>query len=139
MDMHTDDEQPQAEELGDDYSGEVSRDVCLDEAIDGHCTHKLCWRKHDAESIKQFKAALGTKRWEKQKQWWNRWKTQQICGRRRPSTPTADDTDEAEVDTDKAEINKGSEHKGAKKGGVYTVCCTPQCMATVLEAKVDRT
>ena len=49
------------------------------------------------------------------------------------------DTDEAEVDTDKAEINKGSEHKGAKKGGVYTVCCTPQCMATVLEAKVDRT
>ena len=93
--------------------------MCLDEAIDGHCTDKLCWCKHDAESIKQFKAALGTKRWEKQKQWWNWWKTRQIRGGRRPSTPTADDTDEAEVDTDKAEINTGSEHTGAKKGGVY--------------------
>ena len=27
--------------------------------------------------------------------------------------------DEAEVDTDEAEISKGSEHKGAKKGSLY--------------------
>ena len=79
-------------------------------------SYHVCWRKHDAESIKQYKAALGAKRWEKQKQWWNRRKTR---GGRRPSTPTADDTDEAEVGTDKAKINKGSEHKGAKEGGVY--------------------
>ena len=72
-DMHTDN--------SDDYTGKVLQDVCLGKAIDGHCTDKLCWRKHNAESIEQFKAALGTKRWEKQRQWWNQWKTQQIRGR----------------------------------------------------------
>ena len=120
-DTHTDDEQPQAEEPGDDYGGEVPRDVCLGEAIDGHCTDKLCWRKHDAESIEQYKAALGAKRWEKQKQWWNRWKTRKTRGSRRPSTLTADDMDGAEVDTnktkvdtEKAEISTGSRRKGAR-------------------------
>jgi hypothetical protein len=88
--------------------------VCLDVAIDGHCTDKQCWRKHDAESIEQYKAALGMKRWEKKKQWWKR-----IRAGQKPSTPKADDTDEAKVDTDKTEIDKGSERKGAKKGGMY--------------------
>ena len=88
--------------------------MCLDEAIDGHCTDKLCWRKHDAESIEQCKAALGAKRWERKKQWWRK-----IRGGQKPSTPTTDDTDEAGVDTDKAEIDKGSERKGARKGGMY--------------------
>ena len=41
-------EQLQAEEPGDNYSGKVQRDVCLDEAIDGHYTDEFCWRKHDA-------------------------------------------------------------------------------------------
>ena len=50
-DTHTDDEQPQGG--GDDLSGEVKRDVCLGAAIDGHSTVKLCWRKHDTESIEQ--------------------------------------------------------------------------------------
>ena len=45
--------------------GKVERDVCLDEAIDGHGMDKQCWRKHDPESIEQYKAALGAKRWEK--------------------------------------------------------------------------
>ena len=117
-----DDERPQAEEPGDDYTGEVPRDVCLSEAIDGHCRDKRCWRKHDCESIKQYKAALGTKHWESEKQWWKQWKKQQIRGGRRPNTPTADDVDcaevnmnKAEVDMDKAEIGTGLRHKGAKK------------------------
>ena len=94
--------------------GNVQRDVCLDAAIYGQCTDEQCWRKHDAESIEHFKAALGTKRWEKKKQWWKR-----IRAGQKPSTPTTNDTDKAEVDMDKAEIDKGSERKGAKKGGVY--------------------
>ena len=68
-DTHTDERKTKAEEPGDNYIGEVPRDVCLGEAIDRHCMNKLCWRKHGAKSIEQFKAALGTKRWEKQKQW----------------------------------------------------------------------
>ena len=111
MDTHTDvdEEQSQAEEpgLSDHMGGKVQRDVCLDAAIYGQCTDEQCWRKHDAESIEQFKAALGTKRWEKKKQWWKRIRAEQ-----KPSTPKADDTDEAE-------ISKGSEHKGAKKGNMY--------------------
>ena len=67
-DMHTDvdvhDEQSQAEKpgLSDHMGDKVQRDVCLDAAIYGQCTNEQCWRKHDAESIEQFKAALGTKR-----------------------------------------------------------------------------
>ena len=44
---------------GDSGEVKIERDVCLDEAIDGHCTDERCWRKHDAESIEQYKAALG--------------------------------------------------------------------------------
>ena len=42
-----------------------------------------------------------------------------MCGRRRSSTPTADDTDEAEFDMGRAKIDTSSAHKGAKKGGAY--------------------
>ena len=127
---HTDDnvhnKQLQAEKpgLSDHMGGKVKQEVCLDEAIDGHCTDKQCWRKHDAKSIEQYKAALGMKCWEKKKQWWKR-----ICARQKLSTPKADDTDKAEADTDKTEINKGLEHK------VACTCCT----AAALKAKVDHT
>jgi hypothetical protein len=116
-DTHTDDdvhdEQPQAEKpgLSDHMGGKVQRDVCLDAAIYGQCTDKQCWRMHDAKLIEQYKAALGTKRWEKNKQWWKR-----IRAGQKPSTPKADDMDEAEVDTDKAEVDEGSERKDAIKG-----------------------
>ena len=118
-DTHTDDnvhnEQPQAEKpgLSDHMGGKVQQDICLNAAIYGQCTDKQCWHKHDAESIKEYKAALGTKCWEKNMQWWKR-----ICTRQKPSTPKADDTDEAEADTDETEIDKGSKHKGAKKGSM---------------------
>ena len=67
MDVHTDNKQPQGG--SDNDSGEIRRDMCLGEAIDRHCTDKLCWRKHNAKSIEQYKAALGTKCWGKQKRW----------------------------------------------------------------------
>ena len=46
--------------------------------------------------------------------WWKRIRARQKLG-----TLTADIMDKAEVDMDKAEIDKGSEHKGAKKDGMY--------------------
>ena len=55
---------------------------------------------------------MGPKRWEQKKQWWKR-----IRAGQKPSTPTAADTDEAEVDTDKAKVQRRC--KGAKKGGMY--------------------
>ena len=77
-DTHTDDEQPQGS--SDDSSGEVkiNRDMCLSKAINRSCSDKLCWRKHDAESIEEYKAALGTNCWEMKKQWW---KARQMRGR----------------------------------------------------------
>ena len=57
---------------------------------------------------------MGAKHWEKKKQWWKR-----ICARQKPSTPKADDTDEAEVNMGRAKIDTSSVHKGTKKVGMY--------------------
>ena len=88
--------------------------MCLSKAINRSCSDKLFWQKHDTKLTEQYKAVLGTNCWE-MKKWW--WKMRQMHGRQRLSTLTADDTDEAEIDMDKAEIDTHLVHKGVKKGG----------------------
>ena len=54
---------------------------------------------------------MGARRWEQKRQWWKR-----IHARQKLSTRTADNMDEAEVDMNKAKIDKSSECNGAAKG-----------------------
>lgn len=57
-----------------------NRDVCLGKAINRLCSDKLCWQKHNAKSIEQCKATLGTNRREMKKRCW---KARQMRGRKK--------------------------------------------------------
>ena len=96
---------------GGNDGNDIPCGVCLRKAVDGSCTDKLCKRKHDAESIKKYKAALGQDQWELKRKWW---KARAIS---RDPAPAAAPTRRANATDDKGEADTDSDAKASKSGG----------------------